>query len=386
MSAVQPGYKKTEIGTIPEDWSCRALGEFCVAYSGGTPTTSIRDYYGGNIPWITSSDLNQGNIESVSGRITPLGLENSSAKMVNPNSLLIALYGATAGTTAITRISGAINQAVLAIIPKSGSTAFIYQYLQLKKDWIIKTFTQGGQPNLSGEIVKLLIIPTPNESEQSFIAAALSEMDLLIRSLDQLITKKRNIQQAAMQQLLTGQRRLPGFSGEWKVMRLGEICTMKSGEGITSANIDEHSAYPCYGGNGLRGQTGTYTHDGSYVLIGRQGALCGNIAFAQGKFFASEHAIVVTPSDQADVSWLSIILRKMNLNQYSESSAQPGLSVVKLLLLPCLVPPQPEQTAIAAILSDMDTELAALEARRDKARQLKLGMMQELLTGRTRLV
>lgn len=386
MSAVQPGYKKTEIGTIPEDWSCRALGEFCVAYSGGTPTTSIRDYYGGNIPWITSSDLNQGNIESVSGRITPLGLENSSAKMVNPNSLLIALYGATAGTTAITRISGAINQAVLAIIPKSGSTAFIYQYLQLKKDWIIKTFTQGGQPNLSGEIVKLLIIPTPNESEQSFIAAALSEMDLLIRSLDQLITKKRNIQQAAMQQLLTGQRRLPGFSGEWKVMRLGEICTMKSGEGITSANIDEHSAYPCYGGNGLRGQTGKYTHDGSYVLIGRQGALCGNIAFAQGKFFASEHAIVVTPSDQADVSWLSIILRKMNLNQYSESSAQPGLSVVKLLLLPCLVPPQPEQTAIAAILSDMDTELAALEARRDKARQLKLGMMQELLTGRTRLV
>ena len=207
MSAVQPGYKKTEIGTIPEDWSCRALGEFCVAYSGGTPTTSIRDYYGGNIPWITSSDLNQGNIESVSGRITPLGLENSSAKMVNPNSLLIALYGATAGTTAITRISGAINQAVLAIIPKSGSTAFIYQYLQLKKDWIIKTFTQGGQPNLSGEIVKLLIIPTPNESEQSFIAAALSEMDLLIRSLDQLITKKRNIQQAAMQQLLTGQYR-----------------------------------------------------------------------------------------------------------------------------------------------------------------------------------
>ncbi len=386
MSAVQPGYKKTEIGTIPEDWSCRALGEFCVAYSGGTPTTSIRDYYGGNIPWITSSDLNQGNIESVSGRITPLGLENSSAKMVNPNSLLIALYGATAGTTAITRISGAINQAVLAIIPKSGSTTFIYQYLRLKKDWIIKTFTQGGQPNLSGEIVKSLIIPIPDESEQSFIAVALSEMDSLIRSLDQLITKKRDIQQAAIQQLLTGQRRLPGFSGEWKVMRLGEICTMKSGEGITSANIDEHSAYPCYGGNGLRGHTGTYTHDGSYVLIGRQGALCGNIAFAQGKFFASEHAIVVTPSGQADVSWLSIILRKMNLNQYSESSAQPGLSVVKLLLLPCLVPPQPEQTAIAAILSDMDAELAALKARRDKARQLKLGMMQELLTGRTRLV
>ena len=153
-----------------------------------------------------------------------------------------------------------------------------------------------------------------------------------------------------------------------------------------SSDIDEHSKYPCYGGNGLRGQAKTYTHEGAYVLIGRQGALCGNVVVTRGSFFASEHAIVTTPFNSIDVSWLALVLRDMNLNQYSESSAQPGLSVVKLLTLPCSTPPLEEQIAIATILSDMDSELTVLETRRDKARQIKQGMMQELLTGRIRLL
>jgi type I restriction enzyme S subunit len=190
-----------------------------------------------------------------------------------------------------------------------------------------------------------------------------------------------------MQQLLTGHQRLPGFHGEWKVKRLVTVCSMKSGEGITSADIDDFSKYPCYGGNGLRGFTARFTHTGGYALIGRQGALCGNVLGVEGTFFASEHAIVVTAFPQTDIRWLICMLGEMRLNQYSESSAQPGLSVAKLLNLGLAVPPtKAEQTAIAEVLSDMDAELAALEQRRDKTRALKQGMMQELLTGRTRLV
>jgi type I restriction enzyme S subunit len=231
----------------------------------------------------------------------------------------------------------------------------------------------------------LFVVPPP--TEQGAIAGALSDVDALIGALDQLIAKKRDLKQASMQQLLTGQKRLPGFSGDWEVKRLATVCAMKSGQGITDANIDGFSKFPCYGGNGLRGFTSRFTHNGCHALIGRQGALCGNVLSVEGMFFASEHAIVVTAFPQTDIHWLAYVLEKMRLNQYSESSAQPGLSVAKLLNLDLAVPPSKgEQTAIAEVLSDMDAEIAALERRRDKTRALKQGMMQELLTGRTRLV
>ena len=120
-------------------------------------------------------------------------------------------------------------------------------------------------------------------------------------------------------------------------------------------------------------------------LVGRV-HVCGNVLNVSGRFFASEHAIVVTNHKETSINWLSYVLSRMNLNQYSESSAQPGLSVSKLLILECKIPTLPEQTAIAAILSDMDAEITALEAKLAKARQVKQGMMQELLTGRIRLL
>jgi type I restriction enzyme, S subunit len=245
---------------------------------------------------------------------------------------------------------------------------------------------KSGVPGVNRNDLHEIEVKVPPVTEQRAIATALSDVDALLAKIDQLIAKKRDLKQAAMQQLLTGQTRLPGFSGEWEVKRLGDVCSMKSGISITSESIDEHSPYQCYGGNGLRGFAATYTHEGRYALIGRQGALCGNVLVVDGKFFASEHAIVVTPTANTDIDWLSLVLWEMNLNQYSESSAQPGLSVVKLLVLTTIAPPKSEQAAIATVLSDMDAELAALEVRRDKTRALKQGMMQALLTGRIRLV
>ena len=172
---------------------------------------------------------------------------------------------------------------------------------------------------------------------------------------------------------------------EWKAVKLAEICSMKSGEGITSSSIDEGSKYPCFGGNGLRGFTKRFTHNGSYALIGRQGALCGNVLGVSGKFFASEHAIVVTALVGTEIHWLTFILSRMRLNQYSESSAQPGLSVSKLLELRLPFPPLPEQRAIAAALSDVDALLAKLDQLIAKKRDLKQATMQQLLTGQTRL-
>lgn len=173
---------------------------------------------------------------------------------------------------------------------------------------------------------------------------------------------------------------------DWETVTLSSLSSMKSGEGITSANIDLFSKYPCYGGNGLRGFTTRFTHDGSYALIGRQGALCGNILGVEGRFFASEHAIVVIASPQTDIRWLTFVLGEMHLNQYSESSAQPGLSVLKILNLNVACPPtKTEQRAIAAALSDVDALIGVLDSLIAKKRDLKKAAMQQLLTGQTRL-
>jgi type I restriction enzyme S subunit len=173
---------------------------------------------------------------------------------------------------------------------------------------------------------------------------------------------------------------------DWEVAKMSEVCAMKSGMGITSANINQFSHYPCYGGNGLRGFTSRFTHDGRFALIGRQGALCGNVLAVEGQFFASEHAVVVTASAGTDVRWLTFILGEMRLNRYSESSAQPGLSVSKLLSLKLAIPPtKAEQEAIAEALSDADALIESLEQLIAKKRDLKQAAMQQLLTGQTRL-
>lgn len=174
--------------------------------------------------------------------------------------------------------------------------------------------------------------------------------------------------------------------GDWAPLALSAVCTMKSGEGITSANIDEFSEYPCYGGNGLRGYTTRPTHNGRYALIGRQGALCGNVLGVEGKFFASEHAIVVTAKQNTNILWLTHVLKRMGLNKHSESSAQPGLSVLKLLTLPLASPPtKAEQEAIAKALNDADALIESLEKLIAKKRLIKQGAMQKLVTGKKRL-
>jgi len=173
---------------------------------------------------------------------------------------------------------------------------------------------------------------------------------------------------------------------DWNLVELDSVCSMKSGEAITSERIDDSSQYPCYGGNGLRGFTSRFTHDGTFALIGRQGALCGNVAIAQGKFFASEHAVVVTPRTGNDIGFLTYVLSDMHLNRYSESSAQPGLSVSKVKKLPLAIPSnEAEQRAIATALSDVDALLDGLQRLIAKQRDLKQGAMQQLLTGKTRL-
>ena len=141
----------------------------------------------------------------------------------------------------------------------------------------------------------------------------------------------------------------------WQVKRLKNICKMQAGNGITAESIEPSGEYPVFGGNGLRGYTFQYTHEGDFILIGRQGALCGNVFIAKGRLWASEHAVVTTLDSPHVIGWFAAALTAMNLNQYSVSAAQPGLSVERVLTLLIPLPPLDEQHAIAKYL-DRETE------------------------------
>ena len=173
---------------------------------------------------------------------------------------------------------------------------------------------------------------------------------------------------------------------DWEVKRLEDACShFKSGFGITSEQIFDTEMYPVYGGNGLRGFTNKFTHDGNYLLIGRQGALCGNIQRVSDKVYISEHAIAVQTNSNNDIDFLAYKLEYKNLNRLSESSAQPGLAVEKLLRLKIALPPLPEQTAIANLLSTWDNAITNIKALIAQKELRKKWLMQNLLTEQMRL-
>jgi type I restriction enzyme, S subunit len=165
----------------------------------------------------------------------------------------------------------------------------------------------------------------------------------------------------------------------WELKKLHHIARLRSGETMTSIMMDSNYEFPVYGGNGLRGYYNAYTHDGEYVLIGRQGALCGNINYANGKFWASEHAVVASPSLQIDTFWFGELLRTMNLNQYSTSAAQPGISAELIGRLKMPFPPLEEQKSIARFLDYKTAQIDALIAK-------KASLLKKLAEKRSALI
>lgn len=259
--------------------------------------------------------------------------------------------------------------ALIRVSEKFCSPTFI-EYA-LKSSWLQAQITtlanSNTQMNIGMKDIPKLRITLPPLQEQKKISAFLdretAKIDNLIAKQERLIellTEKRSAVTCKL--VYGGVNPLAEFSESelpcaeripkhWNVVALKRIVSLRSGESITFENISIEGDYPVFGGNGLRGFTSAYTHDGHHVLIGRQGALCGNINYASGKFWASEHAVVATPKISIDTTWLGELLRAMNLGQYSVSAAQPGLAVERIANLRIPLPPHTEQIAIATELS-----------------------------------
>jgi type I restriction enzyme S subunit len=182
----------------------------------------------------------------------------------------------------------------------------------------------------------------------------------------------------------TPKLRFPEFKGEWEKKKLGELCKMQAGKFINASEIFENiddKFYPCFGGNGIRGYAKVYNHEGKYSLIGRQGALCGNINLANGKFYATEHAVVVNLFKGLDTDFMYYVLNNLNLNKYSTGLAQPGLSIQNLEKVEDYIfPTLPEQTRIASFFTSIDKKIAEFKQKKTLLEQYKKGIMQKLFS------
>ena len=235
-----------------------------------------------------------------------------------------------------------------------------------------------------------ILLPKPDIKEQQKIADCLFSLDDLITAKDKKLSALRLHKKGLMQKLFPAEGktvpewRFPEFvdCDEWEEMRLSQLCDMQAGKFVQSSEIYKDiksNMFPCYGGNGLRGYTCSFTHSGEYSLIGRQGALCGNVTYVVGDFHATEHAVVVTNRNVTIAKWLYYLLVKMDLNQYATGQAQPGLSVQALEKLMVHAPKDPEeQQKIADCLSALDGFIAAQIEEIEALKSHKKALMQGL--------
>lgn len=211
------------------EWKTSTIGDFTTSFSGGTPTAGASEFYGGNIPFIRSGEIHESKTELF---LTEAGLNNSSAKVVEKGTLLYALYGATSGEVGISKIKGAINQAILAIYPnKTVDKRFLANYLQSHKQKIVGELLQGGQGNLSGALVKNISVTYPNNREQQTISDYVDSLDSQISASTSRLASLKQMKAASLQAMFPQEGetvpkiRFKGFEGEWKKVKLSEILT-----------------------------------------------------------------------------------------------------------------------------------------------------------------
>lgn len=367
------------------EWEEKKISDVCEKpYSGGTPSSTVKEYYGGNIPFIRSAEIDKAQTELF---LTNEGLKNSSAKFVKKGDVLIALYGANSGDVAISKIEGAINQAILCLNSKE-SNSFLYQYLVLKKDWIVTKYIQGGQGNLSGEIIKSIELKFPKPKEQQKIADCLSSVDSLISAQSQKVELLKEHKKGLMQQLFpqdgeeVPKLRFPEFinATKWEEKKLGDICDITNGKANAQDHIED-GIYPLFDRSAVVKQTNNYLFDCEAVIIPGEG-MRFIPKYYKGKFDLHQRAYALQ-NFKCDAKFIYY-----SMNFLKEVLATKAVqSTVLSLRLPILqnfmisMPPDKdtkEQQKIADFLSSIDEQIGSQARKLQTLKEHKKALMQQL--------
>lgn len=362
---VRPGYKQTEVGPIPEDWNLTKLGNFVSLQRGHDLTW--RDRRSGEVPVMGSAGHN--------------GYHNVA--LVKGPGVVLGRSGASFGQAHYcTQDYWPHNTALYVTDFLGNEPLFVFYFLRALD--FSRHNSGGAQQSLNRNFIAPIPIGVPRPREQYAIATALSDVDALLDGLDRLITKKRDLKQATMQQLLTGQTRLPGYHGKWIVRRLGDVLTICHGKSQRDVEVVD-GPYPILATSGQIGTARRALYDKPSVLIGRKGTI-NQPQYMDTPFWTVDTLFYSAITGDNSAKFLYYRFCLIDWMQFNEASGVPSLNARTIENIEIDCPEATEQAAIATVLSDMDTELSALEARRDKTRALKQAMMQELLTGKTRLV
>jgi len=426
-------YKQTEAGVIPNDWGAIPLGRLGVWKGGATPSMRNSAFWEqGTIPWISSGDVKRPLLDDAPMKITKYAVQNSSTTLLPPHSVVIVTRSGILRKylpVAKNTIPLAINQDIKALISTNDHVPdYLLHLVQWSGPRILATCLKAGTTVESIEFrwLKSFIVPLPStKTEQEVIAEALSDADTLIESLEQLLVKKRQVKLGAMQELLTGKKRLPGFGGaemtrtevgklpsDWRVVAIGLIAQVKTGpfgsslherdyvahgtpiitvehlgeSGINHVNLPMVSEADCK-------RLNAYSLEQGDVVFSRVGSIDRNAlvtAAESGWLFSGRLLRLRAHSGVIDTRYLSYLFHSEPFKQrvrtvaVGQTMASLNTKILKGVLVS--LPPLPEQGAIAATLTDMDSEISALDVKLTKARQIKQGMAQQLLTGRIRLV
>ncbi len=401
---VTAGYKQTEVGVIPEDWNVvrlSDLGDFknginksSEAFGHGSPFVNLMDVFG--VSSIASSgalglvdtnsaeqqtyDLRKGDVIFVRSSVKPSGVGLTA---VIEENLPKTVYS---GFLIRFRDSEALG---------GGFKRHCF-YEEGFRTRVIGASSVSANTNINQDNLKQIPIPLPpTKAEQEAIAEALSDADTLIESLEQLLVKKRQLKQGAMQELLTGKKRLPGFSGEWEVKRLGDVAEIVMGQSPSSRHYNRKGdGLPLIQGNADISDRKTIRRVFTTEITrrGRCGDILMSVRAPVGEVSRAVFDVCLGRGVCAirfpnDFLYHALIAKEATWARLSKGSTFDSVNSTDVKVFGIELPKhEAEQTAIAAILSDMDAEIAALEAKLVKACQLKQGMMQELLTGRIRLV
>lgn len=400
--------KQTEIGEIPEDWDFVKLNQVANFGGGTTPARKnyARYYLHGKHNWVKTLDLNNSFIYKTSEQITDEALEETSLKKHPKESVLVAMYGGfnQIGRTGLLKVDASINQALVAILPKSDilNSEYLLFNLNFNVDyWKSVASSSRKDPNITSQDVKNYPIAfSKNLDEQKEIAQVLTDTDNLIQATEQLINKKQLIKTATMQNLLTGKIRLAEFDtkqtklselgeipSDWDVVNLGNYVEIRKGETITLANI-KYGDIPVIAG----GKKPAYFHNqanrfGKTITISASGASAGFVSFHENNIFASDCS-TISESKKYSIEYLfyNLLLRQSDIYKMQAGGAQPHVQPKDLKpMLLVLSNNYEEQNMIAQIFLDMDKELTALNERLTKLNDIKQGLMQNLLTGKIRL-
>ena len=398
---LRAGYKQTEVGVIPEEWEVLSVSDVTKSFQNGFAFAS-HGYSKSGIPIVTMAQIGLDGRFKFKEEIVNHWPSSEASKLATfqlfRGDIIIAMTDVTPEKNLIGRMTEVtedgpllLNQRVglLRLDPEKIDPYFLRAVSNSKmwRDYARAVASLGVQANIGTKEIQAGKLPVPPLPEQRAIAGALSDVDTLIGALDSALAKRRDLKQAAMQQLLTGLKRLPGFHGEWEVKRLGDVVEIIKGELITEKDAIPGNI-PVIAG----GKKPAYFHNranraGKTITISGSGASAGYVSFFEMPIFASDCSTIREgPSYVIQFIYFVLHLRQGEIYRAQTGGAQPHIHPNDLRPMSIGVPQVAEQTAIAEVLSDMDAELAALEQRRDKTRALKQGMMQELLTGRTRLV